>query len=41
MIVLTRFAHHLADTIALVVHEVGSNVVQLVLQLAVGWLVGQ
>jgi hypothetical protein len=48
MTLLTHFlshipllAHHLADTIALVVHEVDSNLLQLALQIGVNWLAGQ
>lgn len=39
--VAARFLHHLADAIALVAHEVGSNVFQFGLQITVSWLVGQ
>jgi hypothetical protein len=41
MTILARLLHHLSDTCSLVAHEAGSNVVQAVLQLAAGWLVGQ
>lgn len=38
---LATLAHHFADILALVVHEVDSNLLQWALQIGVNWLVGQ